>query len=373
VSSTEGTATTLAEQQAELAAKERAWMRRALTLAQQGWGQTAPNPMVGAVVVRDGLVVGEGFHPRFGAPHAEVMALAEAGTRARGATVFVSLEPCNHHGKTPPCVDALMAAGVARVVIAMHDPNPVAAGGAERLRAAGIAVEFGLLERAALDLNAPFIFAAKGAERPWVTLKLALDADGAMAPADRSQQWLTGEEARRRVHELRAGHDAMAVGIGTALADDPRLDVRGVTPPRVLPRRVVFDRRARLPVGGRLASTATVIPVTLLAADPDPARREALARLGVECLVEERLSGQLEMLRARYDLRSLLVEGGPTLADALWEANLVDRLVIFQAPVRLGPDALRPFGGERPYEASRIVAQQRLGPDLLTEYAIHDP
>ena len=348
-------------------------MRRALTLAREGWGQTAPNPMVGAVVVRDGVVVGEGFHARYGAPHAEVMALVAAGTSARGATAYVSLEPCNHHGKTPPCVDALIAAGVSRVIVALPDPNPVAAGGAERLRAAGISVEFGLLEQQARDLNAPFLFAAKGARRPWVTLKLALDADGAMAPADRSQLWLTGAEARRAVHHLRAGHDAVAVGIGTVLADDPRLDVREAPPPRVFPRRVVFDRTARLPIASALVTSATRLPVTILSAAPDRGRQQALGALGVDCLVAEGLSGQLEALRTRHEIRALLVEGGPTLADALWQANLVDCLIIFQAPVRLGPDALRPFGGERPYEASRIVAQQRLGPDLMTEFAIHDP
>ncbi len=348
-------------------------MRRALTLAREGWGQTAPNPMVGAVVVRDGVVVGEGYHARYGAPHAEPAALAMAGTRARGATVYVSLEPCNHHGKTPPCVDALIAAGVARVVAAVRDPNPVAAGGLDRLRAAGIAVEVGVLERAATDLNAPFLFAATGASRPWVTMKLAMDAEGAMAPADRSQQWLTGPESRLRVHQLRAGSDAVGTGIGTVLADDSQLTVREGRPPRVAPRRVVFDRRARLPLGTALARSATDMPVTLLSADPDGRQREALERCGVDLLVAEGLAGQLAALRRVHGVRSLLLEPGPTLATALWDAKLVDRLIIFQAPVRLGPDALRPFGGERPYEACRIVSQERLGDDLMTEFAIHDP
>jgi diaminohydroxyphosphoribosylaminopyrimidine deaminase/5-amino-6-(5-phosphoribosylamino)uracil reductase len=348
-------------------------MRRALNLAREGWGQTAPNPMVGAVVVHNGLVVGEGAHLRCGAQHAEPVALAMAGARARGATVYVTLEPCNHHGKTPPCVDALIAAGVVRVVVATADPNPVAAGGAERLRAAGITVEFGILEHAARDLNAPFLFAATGAPRPWVTLKLALDADGALAPADRSQRWLTGAESRALVHRLRAGSDAVGVGIGTVLADDPQLTVREAGAPRVLPRRVVFDRGSRLPTTSALARSATGIPVTVLANHPDGSRRQALADLGVDCLVADGLEAQLQQLRKIHGVRALLVEGGAALADALWQANLVDRLIIFQASVRLGPDALRPFGGERPYEAARIVAQQRLGPDLMTEYAIHEP
>ena len=348
-------------------------MRRALRLAREGWGQTAPNPMVGAVVVHDGVIGGEGAHLRWGAPHAEPAALAMAGARARGATVYVTLEPCNHHGKTPPCVDALIAAGVVRVVVATVDPNPVAAGGAERLRAAGITVEFGILEHAARDLNAPFLFAATGAPRPWVTLKLALDADGALAPADRSQRWLTGSESRALVHRLRAGSDAVGVGIGTVLADDPQLTVREAGAPRVLPRRVVFDRGSRLPTTSALARSATGISVTVLANHPDGSRRQALADLGVDCLVADGLEAQLQQLRKIHGVRALLVEGGAALADALWQGNLVDRLIIFQASVRLGSDALRPFGGERPYEASRIVAQQRLGPDLMTEYAIHEP
>ena len=200
---------------------ERAWMRRALALAERGGGQTAPNPMVGAVVVRDGVVVGKGFHAKFGEAHAEVAALADAGDRARDATVFVTLEPCNHQGKTPSCVDALIAAGVSRVVAAARDPGHESGGGGDRLRAAGIEVEFGLEEAAARELNAPFFFAATGATRPWVTLKLAVSLDGAIAGAPASTdspRWLTGEAARKYVHRLRAQSDAIAVGVGTSAA-----------------------------------------------------------------------------------------------------------------------------------------------------------
>jgi pyrimidine deaminase RibD-like protein len=178
-------------------------MRRALLLARRGWGRTAPNPMVGAVVVRDGVVVGEGWHDAFGGPHAEVVALAAAGERARGADVYVTLEPCAHHGKTPPCVDALIAAGVRRVIVAVPDPNPVASGGMARLRAAGIAVTDEVETAAAAELNAPFLFAQRDASRPFVTLKLAVSLDGGLAPGDRSQRWLTGVAARRHVHRLR--------------------------------------------------------------------------------------------------------------------------------------------------------------------------
>lgn len=233
-------------------------MRRALVLARRGWGRTAPNPLVGAVVVRDGVVVGEGYHAEYGGPHAEVMALAKAGERARGADVYVTLEPCAHHGKSPPCVDALIAAGVRRVVFAVPDPNPVAGGGAARLREAGIAVT-GEVERVpAEELNAPFLFAHRGAARPWVTLKLAVSLEGALAPQDRSQRWLTGEAARKQVHHLRAGADAIAVGIGTVLADDPSLTVRMGRRPRVKPTRVVFDARARLPLTAKQIGRAHV-------------------------------------------------------------------------------------------------------------------
>ncbi len=252
--------------------KERAWMRRALALAERGWGQTAPNPMVGAVVVRDGAIVGKGFHARFGEAHAEVVALSEAGERARGATVYVTLEPCNHHGKTPPCVDALIGAGVKRVVVAIRDPLRESAGGADRLRAAGIEVEFGLEEAAAHELNAAFFFAANGAARPWVTLKLAVSLEGAIAGADGSPRWLTGEAARNYVHRLRAQNDAIAVGIGTALADDPQLTVRHGRRPRVAPLRVVFDRSARLPLTSRLAKTARRVPTLIVGHRIEPAR-----------------------------------------------------------------------------------------------------
>src|SRR4051812_27967942 len=200
-------------------------MRRALALARQGWGQTAPNPMVGAVVVADGVVVCEGYHVRYGEAHAEVMALRQAGERARGAALYVTLEPCAHYGKTPPCVDAVIAAGITRVVIAVRDSSVVARGGAARLRRAGIAVEIGLLSEEAAELNAAF-FNALTARRPWVTLKLALSADGAIADPSGKHRWITGPESRVEVHRLRANNDAIAVGVNTAIADDPSLTVR---------------------------------------------------------------------------------------------------------------------------------------------------
>lgn len=351
-------------------------MRRALALAQRGWGQTAPNPMVGAVVVQDGHVVGEGYHERFGELHAEPMALRMAGERARGATLYVTLEPCAHHGKTPPCVDAIVAAGIQRVVIGATDPNPVAAGGAKVLRAAGIEVVTGVEEAAARELNAPFFF-AHAAPRPWITLKLAVSLDGALTDARRSSGWLTGPAARAEVHRMRAGSDAIGVGVGTLLADDPLLTVRDGTPPRVPPRRVVFDDRLETPPGARLLAAPLPAAVTIVAtrgeASAPADRRQRLEAAGAEVVVADSLEGGLEALRGT-GVRSLLVEGGAGLAGRLLEAAVVDRLVIFQAPIVLGHGALNAFarapaatvdGAER----LPVVARRVLGDDVMTAYA----
>ena len=349
------------------------WMRRALALARRGWGQTAPNPMVGAVIVRDGHTVGSGFHARYGEPHAEVVALAQAAELARGADVYCTLEPCNAHGQQPPCADALISAGVRRVFAAIPDPNPAKAHGADKLRAAGIVVEFGLEAAAAAELNAPFLHWAGGATRPWVTLKLALSLDGAVAAADRERGWLTGEAARKQVHRLRASADAIAVGVGTALADDPLLTVRGVRKPRVAPLRVVFDRSARLPLGSQLARTAKRTPTAIVTADASAPGAVALAAKGVAAIEAPDLDAALEALHAR-GLHHLLVEGGAALAGALLGANVVDRLVIFQAPVLLGAGALGAFSA-MPSAATqalsrwRVVERTEFDDDLMTVLA----
>jgi len=345
-------------------------MRRALRLAARGWGRTAPNPMVGAVIVRDGVVVGVGHHAHFGEPHAEAMALDQAGDRARGADVYCTLEPCNGHGKQPPCSEALIAAGVRRVVAAIPDPNPAKAGGAAALRAAGIAVEFGLESAEAAEQNAPFLHWAGGATRPWVTLKLAVSLDGAIAGADRARGWLTGESARREVHRLRASADAIAVGIGTAIADDPALTVRGVRKPRVAPLRVVFDRSARLPADSQLARTARRLPTLIVTRDPSSDAARALATRGVEAVEAGDLPSALHALHAR-GVRHLLVEGGATLTGALFGANLVDRLVIFQAPVLLGAGALHAFSAVPSADTGalarwRVVERTPFEDDLMT-------
>lgn len=354
-------------------ARERALMRRALALAARGWGQTAPNPMVGAVVVRDGTIVGIGHHARFGAPHAEAMALAQAGDQARGADVYCTLEPCNAPGKQPPCAAALVAAGVRRVVAAIPDPNPSKAHGAATLRAAGVVVDFGLEEAAARELNAPFLHWASGAARPWVTLKLALSLDGAIAAADRQRGWLTGTKARKHVHRLRAGADAIAVGIGTALADDPLLTVRGLKKPRVAPLRVVFDRQARLPVSSALVRTAKRVPTLLVTGSGERPGMAALSRKGVDAIPASDLESALRALHTR-GVHHLVVEGGATLSGALLGANLVDRLVIFQAPVLLGAGALGAFSAV-PSAATdalarwRVVERTSFDDDLMTVLA----
>jgi len=350
------------------------FMRRALELARRGAGQVAPNPEVGAVVVREGAIVGEGWHTRYGGDHAEVMALRAAGAAAYGATIYVTLEPCHHHGKTPPCTHAVRAAGVTRVVYAVDDPNPVAAGGAGWLRQEGIAVTAGVCEREARDLNAPFLFSSRSDARPFITVKLAMSIDGAIVGASRRRGWLTGPEARRAVHALRADADAIAVGIGTAIADDPQLTVREVPAPRLPPRRVVFDRGARLPLASALVHTARQVPVTVFTAGTAPVAEQALRDGGVDVRAVASLAAALRSLRAER-VHHLLVEGGTTLASAIMAAGFLDRLITFQAPVILGAGALPAFAALPAQEVEaaprlRVIARHEFGADLMTTYAV---
>ena len=350
-----------------------AYMRRALSLAERAWGQTAPNPMVGAVVVRDGVVVGEGWHTRYGAAHAEVEALRAAGDAARGATMYVTLEPCNHHGQTPPCSDAVIAAGIRRVVIGASDPSDVARGGADKLREHGIDVATGVEEDAAREANASFLHAVDS-NRAFVQLKVALSLDGALTDHTRRRGWLTGPEARREVHRLRAGADAVAVGIGTARTDDPQLTVRDFEPaPRVAPARIVYDTSARLPLTSRLAQTAREQPTIVVCWAPDPAHAAALEHAGVTVVHAATLSDSLVALRAA-GIRNLLVEGGAALATSFLQEALVDRLIIFRAPLILGGEALNAFAGVTPVTLGdakrwRVVSTQRFGDDEMTVYA----
>lgn len=350
------------------------FMRLALALAERGAGQVAPNPKVGAVVVRDGVVVGEGWHARYGEAHAEVHALEAAGARALGATLYVTLEPCNHHGKTPPCVDAILRAGIARVVCALRDPNPVAAGGLERLRSAGIIVEQGMLEAEARLQNAPFLHRVRVADLPFVTLKLATSLDGAIVDATRRPGWITGPESRRAVHQLRAEADAVAVGIGTVLADDPALTVRDVPLPRQAPTRVVFDRHARLPLESTLVRTAGETPLVVVTAGRHATAEAALRAAGVQVVVAADMRDGLQGLRA-LGLAHVLVEGGAVIASELLAAGLVHHLIIFQAPVILGAGAVQAFGtlpsqGVEAAPRLRVLERREYGADLMTRYAV---
>jgi diaminohydroxyphosphoribosylaminopyrimidine deaminase / 5-amino-6-(5-phosphoribosylamino)uracil reductase len=345
-------------------------MVRALELARHGWGQTAPNPMVGAVVANEEGIVGEGYHARAGNPHAEIVALKAAGDRARGATMYVTLEPCNHHGRTPPCTDAIIAAGIKRIVVAVRDPNPLAARGADRLKDNGIDVDFGVMQDEARELNAAFI-ASFSLSRPWVTIKLAVSLDGAIADAKRSRGWLTGSEARAEVQRLRAVSDAVAIGIATAIADDPRLSARTDPPPLKQPSRIVFDRHARLGAQSVLARTAHETPTIIITTSR--ARLPAdLANAGVESLRAHDLDEALEKFKAR-GINSLLVEGGAGLVASFLAAGCVDRLIIFQAPIVLGAGSLGAFSGIAPHDLEHAprfkgLLTQRFGDDVMTVY-----
>jgi diaminohydroxyphosphoribosylaminopyrimidine deaminase / 5-amino-6-(5-phosphoribosylamino)uracil reductase len=353
--------------------EEEGFMRRALDLAREGWGQTAPNPMVGAVVVRDGRIVGEGFHARYGEAHAEVVALHEAAEAARGATLYITLEPCRHIGKTPPCTEAIIAAGIQRVVVAVADPTPQAGGGATLLRQRGIDVDIGLLGALARELNAPFFHAATS-DLPWTTLKLAMSIEGAIANERGTTSWLTSPESRVAVHHLRAGHDAIAVGVGTVIADDPQLTVRDATPPRVPLTRVVFDRRLRTPLTSALVRTARDTPTLILTKDDRAPKASGLRAAGVHLIVAGDLRDGFRQLR-KQGIRSLLVEGGAQIASAVLAQRLVHRLVIFQAPVSLGPGALHAFDGAQPgvlraLEQFPVLDRRPHGPDVMTTYAV---
>ena len=353
------------------------YMARALLLAERGRGSTSPNPMVGAVVVdQDEVVVGSGSHRYAGGPHAEVYALREAGPRARGATLYCTLEPCSHVGRTGPCAPAIADAGIARVVVATEDPNPLVNGrGLALLRARGVAVRSGVLGDEARALNRSFL-SLMLRRRPFVTIKVALSRDGRVAAAPGVRTPLTGAAANRFIHRERAEVDAVAVGSGTVLADEPRLTARGAFRRRPL-TRVVFDTRLRTPPGAKLLSTLGAGPVIIIstpsAAVEASGRAAALAEAGAEviCVPEEdRLAGALQVLGAR-GISSLMVEGGTTLHRALWDSRLVDRVQTFRTPHRLGPQGLGWLPASIFQGALTNVTRTRLGDDELIEGYVH--
>lgn len=343
-------------------------MTHALALARRGWGRVAPNPMVGAVLLRDGAIVGEGYHAAFGGPHAEAAALA-ACDDPRGATCVVTLEPCAHHGKTPPCADALIEAGVARVVAALRDPHQAAGGGLARLGAAGVEVEIGVCAADAAALNAPFLWSVVRPERPFVAVKVATSLDGYLADTHGRSRWLSGPEARAWVHWLRAGFDAIAVGRETAERDDPELTVRGDIVPRVPPARVVFTRSGRLSRELRVVRTARDLPTYVLTAPEVQAETaQHLAGTGVTVIGADGPKQALIALRAT-GIRSLLVEGGGALIGGLLERDLVDRVCWVQTPRWLGR-GVPAFGARSAVAldvagAWTVVERRSLGADTL--------
>jgi len=353
-------------------------MRAALALGRRGLGSTWPNPSVGCVIVRDGGVVGRGTTQPGGRPHAEVMALMAAGPNARGATAYVTLEPCSHHGRTPPCADALVAAGIARVVVACGDPDKrVNGAGVARLRGAGIAVTTGVLAAEAEHDQAGFLTRVRHG-RPMVTLKLASTLDGRIATAGGESQWITGPEARRAAHALRGAHDAVLAGVGTVLADDPALTCRIPGFRRNPDMRVVLDAHLRTPLTARVVATARGTPTWIVhGSDADPARRAAMSNAGVRLLpvrvgpIGVDIQDALAALGAA-GLTRVLVEGGASVAASLLRAGLVDRIAWFHAPAVMGGDGLpgvQPFGvaaldGMPRFRATAVSV---LGADLLTE------
>ena len=357
-------------------------MRAALALARRGLGTVWPNPAVGCVIVNDGRVVGRGWTQPGGRPHGETEALRRAGEAARGAIAHVSLEPCCHWGKTPPCVDALITAGVRRVVVALEDPDPRVAGeGLHRLRAAGLDVEVGLGAEEAAEVNAGFLSRLR-LGRPLVTFKLATSLDGRIATATGESQWITGPPARERAHALRASHDAIMVGTGTVVADDPQLTCRLPGLGHRSPVRVVIDRHLRIPPASRIIADARRVPTWVLTLrSADPGRRARFLANRVTLIdVDDDAEGQIDLAAAlgalgERGITRLLVEGGARLAAAFFRARLIDRLVWVHAPLVIGGEGIPAIAGFDLAALADAPAFQRLstetiGDDVLTTFRV---
>jgi diaminohydroxyphosphoribosylaminopyrimidine deaminase/5-amino-6-(5-phosphoribosylamino)uracil reductase len=351
-------------------AADRELMRQAIEFAGRGLFTTTPNPRVGCVVVKDGALVGTGWHEKAGLPHAEVLALKAAGERARGATLYVNLEPCSHHGRTPPCVDAVVAAGIRRVVAAMQDPNPrVAGAGFAKLRAAGIEVEHGLMEEEARELNIGFV-ARMTRGRPWVRMKIAASLDGRTALANGKSQWITGEAARADGHRWRARACGVLTGHGTVRDDDPQLNVRGVDTPRQ-PLKIVVDSRFETPLSARLLKDGQTL---IAGAANEAARITALEKVGADTVVIPNDRGKVELFKlmeelARRELNEIHVEGGTKLNGSLLQAGVVDELLVYLAPSVIGDSGRGMFDLPELTELSRSTALRirevdRVGEDI---------
>ncbi|MEK6716626.1 MAG: bifunctional diaminohydroxyphosphoribosylaminopyrimidine deaminase/5-amino-6-(5-phosphoribosylamino)uracil reductase RibD [candidate division NC10 bacterium] len=362
-----------------VAEADQIWMRRALDLAARARGRTSPNPMVGAVLVKDGQLIGEGFHAYAGSDHAEVAALRDAGPAARGATLYVSLEPCCHYGRTPPCVEQILQAGIRRVVAACEDPNPAVSGkGIAALRAAGLSVDVGVLAEEAERLNEAF-FTHVRTGRPFVTLKVAASLDGKIATRTGESRWITGESARRRVHQLRNEMDAVLVGIGTVLRDDPLLTTRlGIADQRD-PIRVVVDNLARLPLRAKAVNRASTAPTILAVSQMAPRTKlEALEREGVQVIVVESSPRRVSLERliealGKRGILSVMIEGGAEINASALREGVVDKVLVFLAPILIGgkstPTAVGGDGIESLTQAVRLrdVRIERFDGDILVE------
>lgn len=365
------------------------WMRRAIHLAKKGEGATSPNPMVGAVIVKEGRCLGEGYHQHCGGPHAERNALAacreagETGESVRGAALYVTLEPCCHQGRTPPCTEAIIEAGIGRVVIGSGDPNPQVSGkGAALLREAGVEVKVmeGAIKRECDRINRIFFHYIRTGT-PYISMKYAMTADGKIAARTGESKWITGEKAREHVHQLRGSHRGILVGIGTVLADDPLLNCR--LPGGRNPIRIICDSDLRLPLDSQIARTAKDIPTIVAAADPDSGRRERLEALGITVLdlpgkAADESVDLMALMKTLGDMEidSLLLEGGGTLNDSALRAGIVQRVYAYVAPKLFGgAEAKTPVEGlgcERPGDCIRLSRPELhwFGEDLLLEYEV---
>lgn len=324
------------------------FIKRALRLAKRGEGFVEPNPMVGAVLVKRDKIISEAYHRRFGAPHAEALAIQKVGNYARGATLYLNLEPCSHLGKTPPCTEAILKAGIRRVVCAMEDPNPLVKG-VEVLRRAGVEVEVGVLEEEARRLNAPFIkFVSQ--RRPFIIAKWAMSLDGKIATRTGQSRWISSEQSRRLVQRLRGRVDGIVVGIGTVLKDDPRLLAR--IRPRRIATRIVLDSRLRIPLRSELLRTLELAPILIVTTRKASSKKlERLSQMGVEVLITDQRAGRVDLRKllnelGRRSFTKLLVEGGGTVLASFLEERLVDRVYAFTAPILIGGrNSPTPFDG----------------------------